>query len=719
MRRFQGLAALTLALALGHCGGDKEGPATDTVAETDTVVTTETTAETSEPGETSETIETVAPETVAEVETTQPEVCVLPAGDAPDSSATIGCKADFESLASLPLDVSIPGARSVKFIIDQADENHLYFMNSVRFPIHWNFASTHLSGNGLPIVPGLSQFNDTEYYSPQRRFILGSITYYAGPDVWALEFAPYDTASAAMMKQAYDLITPAVYFAAQLKLHPTSEAIATEAAKLAGQVPIKTTDEIFDGIDFQPLNLATSIGRVRFMREADLATECLSFRDIVVLDHVPNDLPVTLGIVTEEFQTPLSHINVLARNRHIPNMWVRDAFTNPTLRQYENQWAKLTVGLSGFTIEPATQAEADAWWTEHRPSKLTIPAMDLTKTGLWNVAEIVDRQKPLREELSHDILAFGGKATHYAAMAGADLVPMVSPKGFAIPVYYYDQFMTENGFYAKIDALLVDSAFTGGTCTVRAARLAALRDEMEAAPVNAEFSRILTEKLTAEYGPVPLRYRSSSTAEDVGGFTGAGLYTSKTGTLGSVDKGPLRAIKKIWASVWYQRGFEEREYRQVDQKSVGMAILAHPSFVDETASGVAQTANSYDPSGMQPAFVINVQLGDGSVTLPEPGQTTDQIIFYYDYPGQPIVYVSHSNLVGAGETVLTRSQLHALGVELAKIKEFFRPAYGPPAEDPSAWYALEVDFKFDVREPDTEPHLYIKQARPLPSPFGN
>ena len=32
-------------------------------------------------------------------------------------------------------------------------------------------------------------------------------------------------------------------------------------------------------------------------------------------------------------------------------------------------------------------------------------------------------------------------------------------KAFAIPVYYYDQFMQENGFYDAIDALLADPSF--------------------------------------------------------------------------------------------------------------------------------------------------------------------------------------------------------------------------------------------------------------------
>jgi len=278
--------------------------------------------------------------------------------------------------------------------------------------------------------------------------------------------------------------------------------------------------------------------------------------------------------------------------------------------------------------------------------------------------------------------------------------------------------MTQNGFYEKVDALLADKTFTGGDCQEQGARLKALRQEMEAAPVDEEFTKLLDAKLRDEYGTTPIRFRSSSTAEDVGGFTGAGLYTSKTGVLDSKEQPPLRAIKKVWSSVWYQRGFQERDYRQVDQKAVGMAILAHPAFKHETASGVAQTANSYDPTGLNPAFVINVQLGDGSVTLPEEGQTTDQLVYYYFSPNQPAQYVQHSNLVPKGETVLSPDQIHELGKSLDAIHKFFAPAYGPPASDPTAWYALEVDFKFDQPPGAAAPILKIKQARPLPSPFG-
>ena len=647
---------------------------------------------------------------------TRPGQCVIAGEGAPDFTHEIGCQDDFDRLASAPLDISIPGARSTKFVIDTLDGDRLYFQNSTRYAIHWEFASQHLSGMGRPIVPGLTSFNMTEYYAPARRFILGAVTYYQGPKVWALELAPYDTASAAMIGKAFTLVAASTYFGGELFFHPTSQAVEQESAKLPAGVRIQTTAQLFGGIDFLPLNVGSALGRLRFERVADLAGQCLSFREIVVLDQVPNDLAVTMGIVTQEFQTPLSHINVLARARKIPNLWVRDAFDNPKLRALADRWVRLTVRTEGFTVDEVTQAEADAWWETRRPVRLLLPSMDTSKTGIWDIETVVDLSKPQREELRRAIPAFGGKATHYAAMAAADIVPMVKPSGFVIPVHHYHRFMEQNGFYAKVDQLLADPTFRSD-CRVQATRLKELRKQMEAAPVDPGLVQMLDAKLATEYQGRAIRYRSSSTAEDVNGFTGAGLYTSKTGDPDDPGKPPLDAIRKVWASVWLPRGFQERDFRGVDQKAVGMAILAHPNFTHETANGVAQTANSYDPGGLQPAFVINVQKDEGSVTLPGAGETTEQLIYYHFNPNQPIVYVSRSNQVPAGTTVLSRSQVHELGLALEAIQRFFRPSYGPPPDKPTAWYGLEVDFKFDF-PPGLPGGLFIKQARPIPAPFG-
>jgi hypothetical protein len=515
-----------------------------------------------------------------------------------------------------------------------------------------------------------------------------------------------------MLMKAYDAVAKAAYFGPALHFHPTSTAVEKLVPLLPGRVRIKTTTQLFEKVEFQPLNLASSVGRLRFQRADNLAFDYLSFRDIVVIDRVPNDISVVLGIITEEFQTPLSHVNVLSQNRKTPNMALKRAFANTTLRALEGKWVRLTVQATAWTIAEVTLAEADAWWEANKPKGVTVPKMDTSVQGLWDIKKVIDPALPLKDALKQASPRFGGKATHYAAMAAADLVPMPKPAGFAIPVYHYARFLEQNGFDKRIDALMADPAFRSDPLQ-RDLKLTELRKAMEDAPMDPDLEAALRTKLIAEYPDTALRFRSSSSAEDLDGFSGAGLYTSKTGDIDDPVKSPFRAIKKVWASVWFFRGYEERDYRSVDQKAVGMAILAHPNFPEEEVTGVALTANPFDPSGLQPGFFINCQPGEASVTLPESGVKADQFLYHYKLPGQPVVYIEHSNLVPTGKTVLTARQIFELGQALDKIHEFFRPAYGPPASNPNAWYGLEVDFKFDG-PPGKEAPLFIKQARPHP-----
>ncbi|HXK53125.1 MAG TPA: hypothetical protein PK405_00420, partial [Hyphomicrobiales bacterium] len=67
------------------------------------------------------------------------------------------------------------------------------------------------------------------------------------------------------------------------------------AADLPSTVEVITTDELYAGIDYQPLNLGTALGRLRFITAAELEIEYVSYRDIVVLDNVPNDISVVMG----------------------------------------------------------------------------------------------------------------------------------------------------------------------------------------------------------------------------------------------------------------------------------------------------------------------------------------------------------------------------------------------------------------------------------------
>ena len=642
---------------------------------------------------------------------------ITDSANAPDSLATVTCGDDFATLASQLLDATLPGSKSVKVIVDQLGGDALYFMNTVRYEIHYEFASTHLSGGSLPVVGSLAAFNTTEYFTPDRRFILAAVTYYEQPDKWVLELSPYDTAGAEMIAKIFFAVKHASYFGPELAFHPTSEAHTTVAATLPASIPVVTTDDLYAGTDFQPLSLGVAYGRVHFTTAAALASEYLSYQSIVVLDSAPNDISVVQGIITEEFQTPLSHINVLSRNRGSPNMGLRGAQTNAALRALDGQLAKLTVTADAWTIEPTTLAEAEQWWADHAPPPITLPEIDLSVTTITDIAAVTavpSGSTTLLDVIRASLRVFGGKAANYSVLYQTPGIPIKN--GFAIPIYFYDQFMRDNGFYARIDALLLDPQFTTDPAT-RDAALRALHADMLAAPLDATFVAQLAAKVALFPGVIKLRFRSSSNSEDLDGFPCAGCYNSYSGrTDDMLDMAD--AIKNVWADAWLFRTFEERAYYRVDHKSLGMAVLVHPNFAEEEANGVAVTANPFDASGIDPAFYVNVQRGgDFEVVAPPPGVQSDQLLYYFSQPNQPVQYLAHSSIIPAGTSVLTARQLYDLGVALAAIHTRLSPAYGPAAGN-NGFYGLEVDFKFDDEATPGTPTLYIKQARPYPDPFG-
>lgn len=635
-------------------------------------------------------------------------------GETPDFLTSYGCKADFDAMASAPLSEKIPGATSAKTMLDRDDPlQRLWFQNSKKYQIHHAFASAYLSGDDLPIVPVIGQFNTTEYYRTNRRFLLGAITYYEGPKKWCYEIAPYDNASADMIQQAFERIADSTYFGDSLYFHPTSTAVSEVAKLLPSSIKVISTEELYANIDYQPLNVATSIGRLVFVKAAELDTAYVSYRDIVLLDMVPNDISVTSGIITEAFQTPLAHINVLSQNRGTPNMALRGAWNNTELRALENKWVKLSVELSGYTITEATAEEADVWWNEHKPSKVGIANMDTTVKELTDVKAILDiAGLGLGPAIKKAIPAFGGKVSHFAAFPHMDTtkVPYLG-EAFGVPVYYYWQHMEKNGLNSMVAEMLANDSFKNYPA-VRDRKLKILRDSIEDAPLDSDFEALLQAKLNTKFAAgIQVRFRSSTNAEDLDGFTGAGLYTSDGGNMNK-PKSIRNAVRIVWASVWFFRAFEEREYRQIDHKSVGMALLVHRSFPEEEASGVAITANIYDKDGVEPGYYINVQYGDGSVVLPDSDVTSDELICHFDMQGRPIVYMGHSNVLPKDmSTVLTNDQVYTLCTALAEIHRFFKPLYG---SDSNKRFAMDTEFKFDqpLGDPGGKSVLFMKQCRP-------
>jgi len=123
---------------------------------------------------------------------------------------------------------------------------------------------------------------------------------------------------------------------------------------------------------------------------------------------------------------------------------------------------------------------------------------------------------------------------------------------------------------------------------------------------------------------------------------------------------------------------------------------------------VAITANLFDPgAGGEDAFYINVQEGDVSVVQPpESGVVPDALLYFYFHNSQPATYFTHSSLIPAGETVLTRAQLFQLGRSLSAVRDHFSQFDEPPP----GFARLPLDIEFE-RVGDV---VEVKQARPHP-----
>lgn len=236
---------------------------------------------------------------------------------------------------------------------------------------------------------------------------------------------------------------------------------------------------------------------------------------------------------------------------------------------------------------------------------------------------------------------------------------------------------------------------------------------MVAAPLDPALLAAVQAEADARWATEDTRFRSSTNAEDLGDFNGAGLYNSQTGhrDVPNPDVGSVEwAIKEAWANLWNPRAYDERALYGINQLDVGMALLTTPNFEQEEANGVAITNNIFDTSGLEPAFFINAQIDDNEVVQPDPGVVSDTLLDYYYTPGEPVVYISHSTLVPAGTTVLDDAQVHTLSQALDAIHNVFRPVYGNDDE----WYGMDVEWKYDDKYTPGTPQLFIKQARPLP-----
>ena len=283
-------------------------------------------------------------------------------------------------------------------------------------------------------------------------------------------------------------------------------------------------------------------------------------------------------------------------------------------------WDKESVNLLlGKKVELITKENSYSLKTTQKsiPAKKAIKEIVLKRD--LKVTDLVDLETSMPLDIVNSI---GSKATNLGLLKQIqkEMKSFKTPEyAFAVPFYYFDQHIRENHLQDKINALY---AIPKDSVKLLEKELKAFRKEVKNTKVNPELLNKINEKLNAQNDFKNFRFRSSTNAEDMEGFNGAGLYDSKSAILGDAEKTVEKAILDVWSSFWNFRAFQERDLFGINHESCAMGVLVHRSFPDEKANGVLVTKNMYRDK--YDGVTVNVQLGEESVVKPESGMTCDE-----------------------------------------------------------------------------------------------
>lgn len=571
----------------------------------------------------------------------------------------------------------------VKFgILDRdTSEPKVYFINSNTYTIHASF------WNGIDATVNGDDSSGEIVFNPNDILPSGIIGTYS------FNFSFGDAYNFEDTQRTYELLAASMPFLQNNMNHFIGQSsennhISNYAEDFVdSRIDVVLETDVFAEVNYVPFHEAEGYGFFRHMQDLN---ETPGSRDIVLYDALPNSLPRVGGIITSVMQTPLSHVNLRAIQDNVPNAYIADPLSNNAISSLLGNYIYYKVESEQFEIREATLAEVNEWYEDLRPTEPQIPIRDLSITDIVPLDDI-------EFEMS---TAFGAKCSNVATMRDFGFPEGTIPDGFGIPFYYYDEFMQFNNFYQEAQVILENPVFHNDI-NFRVERLKLFREDIKAAPMP----QWMLDDLQAMHDGFPegtaVRVRSSTNNEDLPGFSGAGLYTSKTQY---PDEGHIsKSIKQVYASMWNFRAYEERDFYRVDHFMAAMGVLCHPSFQNEQSNGVGISIDPiYDT---EDTFYLNTQVGESLITNPEANSVPEEILLYEDpNQGGGYLVLRLSNLVNPGELVMDQVYLDQMREYLSIIHDEFAILYDVVGAE---GFAMDIEYK--VTE---EGQLIIKQARP-------
>ncbi len=452
------------------------------------------------------------------------------------------------------------------------------------------------------------------------------------------------------------------------------------------RIPIVLEEDLYGGIDYWGLHKAEGYGFLRTVTSEEIP----GARDIVIYDVLPNNLPRVGGIITSVIQTPLSHVNLRAIQNNIPNAFISEPLAIDSIANLLNSYVYFKVDQDSYVIREASLEDVNAWFEDLRSPEIQEPPLDLSYQEILPLSEI-----------NFDMFdGFGAKCTNLATMRTFGFPEGTIPNGFGIPFYYYQEFMKHNQFFDEIRTIMETPNFEIDR-DLRSDLLKQFRRKIKDAEMPEWMMTELSE-LQAQFPEgISIRCRSSTNNEDLPGFNGAGLYTSKTQ---HPDEGHIsKSVKQVYASLWNLRAFEERDFYRIHQFNTSMGVLCHPNYQDEKANGVGV---SIDPVfNIENHFYLNSQVGEELVTNPGASSVPEEILLdRFSNSEIGYIVVQRSNFIPTDTLIMGPEYLDQMRDFLSVIHDEFAILYDAIGKEN---FAMDIEYKITSAD-----QLIIKQARP-------
>lgn len=451
--------------------------------------------------------------------------------------------------------------------------------------------------------------------------------------------------------------------------------------------------------------------------------------DILLVDGVPAELPLVAGVVSLSAATPNSHVAILSRTYGAPFGALLNEADRVAALAKVGRFVAVRAGTYRYFPdvdvvlgESITAAQRGELLALKAPPPLDIQGMRAT----GSVYLATDPLTPA------DVSRVGGKAAHYGLLRRA--IPQVVRPGLGLTFDLWNGYMDQvlpggRTLRQEIGVRLGGHAWPPNFAQL-STDLAGVRDLIRGGGTDfsdSQKSAVIAALQDARFqldAGVKIRFRSSTNVEDTATFSGAGLYDSFSGCLADdldgdgtgpsvcdpaepSERGVFRAIKRVYASFYNENAFIQRLRLGVDESRVGMGVLVHHSFPDETelANGVA-VLERRGGAGGSTVIRVTLQPGANSVTNPDAGVVPEQVEISVFPFGTFADIVQRSNLLQLGATVLNYPDEYVqLGSLLYATSNRYMVEGGP------ADHTLDFEFKKTTL---AGPGLEIKQVRPLP-----